>query len=253
MKRKNKSILITGLVIFAIIAIWFLVNNINTNSNDNNINTNVSVYQEDSTLSESSTDIQDEETTTKTETYTDSNPVKIGIYIQKGNTKSLITNEYSCNWDPEEIMGLFYVVPTLDPTLPNSSFSELWKSYINEYPNSNSYRIGYNIKFTLNTGEVIDRTILNPDNAYYMFPKIMVFLYDDVNLIPGKRYYHITNDEMNDKTICSSVKLVGDVETQNIISPIELTAFCFDSKDDFDENTNKYRGNSFYTITINRK
>lgn len=184
--------------------------------------------------------------------YTDTNPVKIGIYIQNGNTKKLITEKYKCSFAPENIMGLFFVVPTNEETLPNTSFDTLWKNYINNYPNSQNYRIGYNISFTLNNGELFDKTILNPDNAYYMFPKVMVFLYDDVNLVPGKKYYHITNDEMYENTICSSIKLVGDVESKNIISDITLTAFCFDSEDDFDEN-NKYRGNSSYTITISRE
>lgn len=184
--------------------------------------------------------------------YVDENPVKIGIYIEKENKKVLIT-EHTCTWSPEIVMGLFYAVPTQEKEIPNYNFDSLWKEYISNYPNSDKYRIGYNIKFTLNTGEVVDRTILNPDDAYYMFPKVMCFLYDDVNLVPGKRYYHITSDVMYDYTICSSVKLVGDVETKNISSDIELTAFCFDSEDDFDPETNKYRGNSYYTITIKKK
>ena len=85
-----------------------------------------------------------------------------------------------------------------------------------------------------------------------MLTKVMVFLYDDVNLVPGKKYYHITQDDMNENTICSSIKLVGDVESKNIISDITLKALCFDSQDDFDENNN-YRGNSYYTITISKK
>lgn len=184
--------------------------------------------------------------------YVDENNVKLGIYVEKGNNKVLIT-DYTCDWSPEIVMGIFYAVPTQEEIISNNNFDNLWKSYINNYTNPENYRIGYNIKFTLASGEIIDRTILNPDDAYYMFPKVMCFLYDDVNLIPGKIYYHITSDVMYDYTICSSVKLVGDVETKNIISDIELTAFCFDSDDDFDPNTNKYRGNSSYTINIKRK
>ena len=57
---------------------------------------------------------------------------------------------------------------------------------------------------------------------------------------------------MNDNTICSSIKLVGDKKTPNISSEIELTAFTYKSNDDFGTN-GKYRGNSKYTVTIYRK
>lgn len=181
--------------------------------------------------------------------YVDENPVKLGIYVQNGYSKDLIT-EYSCSWAPENVFDVFYAVPTQEASISNYSFDTLWKDYINKYPNPENYRIGYNLKFTLASGEVIDSQILNPDDAYYMFPKVMVFLYDDVNLVPGARYYHITQDVMYDYTICSSIKLVGDVESKNIVSDIELTAFCFDTEDDFDPETGKYRGNSSYTITI---
>ena len=251
MKKSKKIIICIAILFISIITVFYLMNTIQF-SNKDILKSDIAIYEENNQKTEIDTKVNEEIIDSKP-TYIDTNPVKIGIYIQNGNIKSLVTDEYYCNWSPEAIMGLFYVIPTTEPNISTTSFSELWKNYINEYPNPDKYRIGYNIKFTLSTGEVIDRTILNPDNAYYMFPKVMVFLYDDVNLVPGKRYYHITNDEMSNTTICSSIKLVGDIETKNIISPIELTAFCFDSTDDFDENTNKYRGNSSYTITINRK
>ena len=147
-------------------------------------------------------------------------------------------------------MGLFYAIPSQEEVIPNSNFDTMWKEYINEYPNASNCKIGYNIYFELEDGEKVNQNILNPDDAYLMFPKVMFFLYDDVNLVPGKPYYHITQDVMYDYTICSSAKLVGDVDTYKITSDIKLTAFCFDSEDDFDPETGAYRGNSSYTITI---
>ncbi|MDD2376733.1 MAG: hypothetical protein PHD15_04965 [Clostridia bacterium] len=188
----------------------------------------------------------------KEEVYVDNNPIKIGLYIKSGNEKKIIT-EYSSVWDAELIMGLFYAIPTNESVVSGKSFEYVWKEYWNKYSNIEKYRIGYNIKFTLNTGEVIDHVILNPDHAYLMFPKLQFYLYDDVNLIPGRAYYHVTQPEMTEKTQCTSVKLVGDKETKNIISPIELTVFTFDGEEDFEPVTGKYRGNSCYTILINRK
>ena len=183
--------------------------------------------------------------------YVDENNVNLGLYVDNGTNLELITDDYYCDWSPENVMGLFYAIPTQDNTLPNTNFDTMWKDYINNYPNANDCRIGYALEFTLNDGNQMYFTILNPDDAYYTFPKVMSFLYDDVNLVPGKAYYHITQDVMYDYTICSSLKLVGDVDTYTIASDIKLTAFCFDSEDDFDDN-GRYRGNSSYTINIKK-
>ena len=183
--------------------------------------------------------------------YVDENNVNLGLYVDNGTNLELITDDYYCDWSPENVMGLFYAIPSQENTLPNTNFDTMWKDYINNYPNANDCRIGYALEFTLNDGNQMYFTILNPDDAYYTFPKVMSFLYDDVNLVPGKAYYHITQDVMYDYTICSSLKLVGDVDTYTIASDIKLTAFCFDSEDDFDDN-GRYRGNSSYTINIKK-
>lgn len=183
--------------------------------------------------------------------YVDENNVKLGLYVDNGTNLELITDDYYCDWSPENVMGLFYAIPSQENTLPNTNFDTMWKYYINNYPNANDCRIGYALEFTLNDGNQMYFKILNPDDAYYTFPKVMSFLYDDVNLVPGKAYYHITQDVMYDYTICSSLKLVGDVDTYTIASDIKLTAFCFDSEDDFDDN-GRYRGNSSYTINIKK-
>lgn len=183
--------------------------------------------------------------------YVDENNVNLGLYVDNGTNLELITDDYYCDWSPENVMGLFYAIPTQENTLPNTNFDTMWKDYINNYPNANDCRIGYALEFTLNDGNQMYFTILNPDDAYYTFPKVMSFLYDDVNLVPGKAYYHITQDVMYDYTICSSLKLVGDVDTYTIASDIKLTAFCFDTEDDFDNN-GRYRGNSSYTINIKK-
>lgn len=240
--KKRKAIIITIIVII-IIFITTLTIIYFKNENDEPKNEIVE-EQVKEIIEENPVEVED--------VYVDNNPIKIGLYTQGNSGKKLVT-EYSCNWNAEVVMGLFYAIPTNDVLVTGKSFEYVWKEYLNKYPNVEKYRIGYNIKFTLNTGEVVDQIILNPDHAYLMFPKVQLYLYDDVNLIEGRRYYHITQGEMTEKTQCTSVKLVGDKETKNITSPIELTAFTFDGKEDFDPVTGKYRGNSYYTILINRK
>lgn len=249
---KKKIILIILIIFFIIFGVFVSIYCIDQNRMKNNEPVFFSTWGKDYTpIEEKTEEIITEQEDVKEPEYVDTNPVKLGIYVESGNTLNLVTDDYLCNWDAENVMGLFYAVPIQEESISSYNFDETWKNYINSYENADSYRIGYSVEFTLNNGETFYQTILNPDDAFYTFPKVMSFLYDDVNLVPGKAYYHITQDVMYDYTICSSIKLVGDVETENITSDIKLTAFCFDSQDDFDENR-RYRGNSFYTITIKK-
>lgn len=248
---KKKTIIILFIIIFIVLGILASVYLIDQNRMKNNEPVLFSTWGKDYTPVEE-TIVEEEPTIEEIEPqYVDENTVKLGIYVDNGYNLELVTQDYYCDWSPENVMGLFYAVPTQEETLPNTDFDTMWKDYINEYPNAQDCRIGYSLEFTLNDGTQMYYKILNPDDAYYTFPKVMSFLYDDVNLVPGKAYYHITQDVMYDYTICSSIKLVGDVDTYTIASDIKLTAFCFDSEDDFDENGH-YRGNSSYTITIKR-
>lgn len=244
MSKKIKIIIIVSIfILLAILGIIFM-KHFKNNKDENSLLNKENLEQKEEEIIEN-----DEE---KVSAYVDDNPITVGLYVKEGNYKKLV-KEYYCGWNPEEVLGIFYTVYTNEEKIPGSNFDVVWKKYLNNYTNIDKYRIGYNIKFTMNTGEIIDQTILNPDHAYLMYPEIQFYLYDDINLVPGKRYYHITSDEMNENTICSSVKLVGDKKTPNITSEIELTTFTYDSDDDFDTDTGKYRGNSYYTVIIKRK
>ena len=183
------------------------------------------------------------------EVYIDDNEMQIGIY--RKSTRNLV-EEYSASWKPEEIIGVFSVFATRENAIRNNDFDVVWKDYWNRYSDNQNHRIGYNMKFTLNTGEIIDEQILNPREAEKMYSELMFFVYDDVNIIPGRVYSHVTKEEMNDNTLLTTVKIVGDIYTKNIISPLELTAFTYNGLDDFDPATGKYRGNSTYSIIINK-
>ena len=245
--KKTIPILIAIVLIISIV--FTLVIQINKKKNENKIETE-----------NSETKIEEivEEPVEEEPKYIDENTVPISLYIEQGNNLVKIT-EYSCDWSPENVLNLFYAVPSTEETISSYNFDTMWKEKIAEYPNGDKCRIGYEVSFdfkeTNNEGEeVINKytyTLRCPDDTYYTFPKVMTYLYDDVNLVPGKAYYHITQDVMYDYTIASSIKLVGDVDSYKIEGPITLKAFCFDTEDDFDEEGH-YRGNSSYTITINK-
>lgn len=188
----------------------------------------------------------------QTKGYVVDDPIQIGLYIEEDGMKKLV-KEHICSFNMEDVMGLFYALPTNEEVVSNESFPTVWNHYWEKYENREDYKVGYQIQFMMNSGEFIEQTILDPDDAYLMFPKVQFYLYDDVNLIPGKRYYHILQHEMNEKTKCSSAKLVGDKLTKNISSPILLTVFFYRTAEDFEPTTGRYRGKSFYTIQLKQE
>ena len=239
MKKKAIPFLI---ILTIIISITYTTILINRNKNvDKNNNENIEIEN---------TEIEIEETIEEPK-YKDENQVPISLYIEQGDQLVKIS-EYSCDWSPENVLNLFYAIPSTEESISAYNFDSMWKEKIAQYPNGDKCRIGYQVSFKYEDGNTYTYNLKCPDDTYFTFPKVMTYLYDDVNLVPGKAYYHITQDVMYDYTIASSIKLVGDVDSDKIEGPITLTAFCFDSEDDFDEEGN-YRGNSKYTITITRK
>ena len=239
MKKKTIPFLIILTIIISVIYTTILINK-NKNVDKNN-NENVEIEN---------TEIEIEETIEEPK-YKDENQVPISLYIEQGDQLVKIS-EYSCDWSPENVLNLFYAIPSTEESISAYNFDSMWKEKIAAYPNGDKCRIGYQVSFKYEDGETYTYNLKCPDDTYFTFPKVMTYLYDDVNLVPGKPYYHITQDVMYDYTIASSIKLVGDVDSNKIEGPITLTAFCFDSEDDFDEKGN-YRGNSKYTITITRE
>ncbi len=180
------------------------------------------------------------------------NTIPIGIYtIQNG--RKVLTREFYCDWSRDSIFALFYAIASNEEELPNTNFENQFKEYWEKNEMASSYKIGYNIKYTLDTGEVIDKRILCPDDTESLFANLQFYLYDDVTYMPGRRYYHMRQYEVTDATIYTSVKIVGYKETKGVNGPIELTVFTYDGDEDFDKETGKYLGNSKFTTKIYRE
>lgn len=180
------------------------------------------------------------------------NTIPIGLYTYQ-NGKKVLTREFYCDWSRDSIFGLFYAVASNEESVPNTDFETLFESYWNKNEGAENYKIGYNIKFSLDTGEVINKRILNPEDTDSLFANIQFYLYDDVTYMPGRRYYHMRQFEMTEETMLTSVKLVGYKETKGVNGPIELTVFTYDGEEDFDPETGEYLGNSKFTTKIFRE
>ena len=207
--------------------------------------------QEKTKPKESITDNKEEQIKEIKPEYIDNNPINIGIYMYYNSyTNRKRLTEYQTTWTLNVDLCSLEIFYTNENEIPGTNIKSLWNDYKNKYENIDNYKIGYNIIFdTKNKGQ-INKNILTPNDTWEIYDYLQIYLYDDIHQEDGAWYSHITNEEYNNNTILSSIKLTGSTLTDEITSDIKLTAFTYD-EDDFDEQNN-YRGKSKDTITIKR-
>lgn len=182
------------------------------------------------------------------EPYVDDNPIILGGYLSNGNNKTLVSS-YDSNLSLYQDIVSFEIYYTKEESLSGSQ-KNLWNTYYQTYENIDNYKIGYYLSFQVGE-ETISKLILKPSDGDGIFDYIQVYLYDDINQ-DGGFYDHVTDEEVTVETIFSSIKLTASTKIDEIVGPIKLVIFTYDSENDFDEN-GMYRGNSSYEININRR
>ena len=180
-----------------------------------------------------------------TETYKDSNNTPIGIYrLENNNLKKLTTITKHLNI--EEDIGIFQVYLSNEDNIQlTTNFGE---SFHNEWLKYQGIKLGFNIKYTLNNNETTSYNILSPDNTFEHWEYLMNYLYDDYANRNKSFYSHIESTDYNNETLFTAIKMQSSGKCSEI-KTIELTAFTYDSEDDFLDN--EYRGNSKATLIIN--
>ena len=193
---------------------------------------------------------QIEEVDEKEEVYLDDNPIKIALY-RGNNGEYKRVDTFKSKLKEITDIGVFSIILSNDEEIHDGvSIKNLYKTISSSIENFNHYKTGFNIKFTLKDGTIINENIYKPlsyDN-YTFSPYLYVWIYDDVNTTGW--HSHIEEEDFNENTIMSSIKLMWANEASQIDSNIELTVFTYD-EDDFDENNN-YRGISKFTTIIER-
>ena len=209
--------------------------------------------KKENTLLKNSSVSNDESTNTeKKDEYIDNNPIKLGIYMYYNSyTNRKKINEYSTNWSLNVDLCSLEIFYTNEDSIPSNNIKNLWMTYKDKYNNIDDYKIGYNLEFDTKNEGHINKNILNPSDAWDVYNYLQVYLYDDVHQSDGAWYSHVTEEEYNDSSILTSIKLTGSTIVDEITSDITLTAFTYD-KDDFDEKGN-YRGISKEKIIIKRQ
>lgn len=184
----------------------------------------------------------------KKEEYVDNNPIKLGFYELNSNSSTLkLLTSYESKWQQYKDMAWFGVYPTNESTITNGRTKEIWKKYWADYENQN-YKFGVELSYSLDDGQDIRKTLLKySDNDDY----VKLYFYDGYNATTSW-YTHLEDDDFTDRTVFTSIKVFGDYYIDKLVSPVILKVFTYDGLDDFDEN-GYYRGNSYATITINKK
>lgn len=181
------------------------------------------------------------------EYYKDLNNTPISFYTVNGNHLDKLT-KINKNLISMEDIDIFQIYPSnLDTVNLSSSFgNSFYNEWIN-YNTNNNLKIGFNIKFST-SDEDFSYNILNPSNCMEKWEYLLSYLYDDY-ANRGKNFYsHIEENEYNENTLFTSIKLQSGGECFKIKDKLLLTVFTYDSDDDFIDG--EYRGNSSSTLTI---
>lgn len=183
--------------------------------------------------------------------YVDHNPIVLGLFDDSTRTK---LETYAGPFVKNVDIGVFSVFYTQEAKASSGYFQNVFPKYQKNYEGVDNAKIGYAISFKLTSGETLSKQILGPsDDPDFMWDYVRVYLYDDVHQPIGHWYRHLLESEVNDTTLMTSIKLTGNGKTDLIDGPIALTAFTYDSPDDFDPVTGLYRGISRVTLMISKK
>ncbi len=193
--------------------------------------------------------IEKEEEIKKEPEYIDDNPIKLGLYknYRNGSNRKLIT-EYSAPWKYHTDISSFEVYYTEDSEISSGNQIKTFDLYKNNYENIDNYKIGYILNFKVNDKN-INKTIIRPKDTEEFYDYLEIYLYDDYHRTGGW-YSHTTDEEFNDNTLLTSIKLTAGKKVEEIASDISVTAFTYDN-DDFDEEGN-YKGISKYQIIVKK-
>lgn len=183
------------------------------------------------------------------EIYVDNNEVKLSLFLYNGTyrNKERLEDTYYTNFINGQDIGSFEVFLTDSKTVDGTSFKNTWNNYYNQYENISGHKIGFNIKFVLKDGTNYNANYFEPD-TYKFGEYFYTYLYDDINQKDGAYYSHL--EQIEENTLLTSIKIYA-VDGIDKVDSFILSAFTYDSEDDFDEEGN-YRGNSIYVIRIKR-
>ena len=182
-----------------------------------------------------------------------SRPDVISFYHPKDKNYSpriRMGETYTGPWKKGKDIGSFEAIPSEEEVLDGSFFGDIFGAAWTAFPDANSCKIGYTLRYTLDDGSEIRYTMLSPKHIEHT-EYIECWLYDDYHRKPHKFYSHLKPNTMKRETLITSIKLTAGKQISHV-TDIWLTAFICASLDDFDADRN-YIGPTSCTIHILKK
>lgn len=176
------------------------------------------------------------------------------------------TNHISRNWTDEEDLESFGAYCSEENSFPFDTETQAHKDTWNRVKTDTEYKIGYELEFDVN-GDHKVITIRKPgdietnkdlyngdypeDGDYSGITGYMgVWVYDDLHQ-DGEFYIHITQAEVTDETLLTSIKLRPTPQS-DAVENLKLRAFSYSSEDEFDADGH-YIGQYADEVTIDRE
>lgn len=182
-----------------------------------------------------------------------SRPDVISFYHPKDKNYSpriRMGETYTGPWKKGKDIGSFEAIPSDEEILDGSFFGDIFGAVWTAFPDANSCKIGYTLRYNLDDGSEIRYTMLSPKHIEHT-EYIECWLYDDYHREPHKFYSHLKPGTMKKETLITSIKLTAGKQISHV-TDIWLTAFICASLDDFDADRN-YIGPTSCTIHILKK
>lgn len=182
-----------------------------------------------------------------------SGPTVVGIYVS-GSGGRVLLEEYVCSWVRGTDIALFNTFASNEPLLKYAAYRVMLVDCWFGFPDAKDYKIGYQLKYTLVSGEEITVTITSPEDITHT-EYLEVYMYDSVLQAEGGGWYsHLLEKDMSDETLLYSFKLTPGVKIAEV-KDIRLKSFVYKYQDDsdFDPDTGEYIGTISYEIDIKRK
>lgn len=182
-----------------------------------------------------------------------SRPDVISFYHPKDKNYSprvRFGDSYTGPWKKGKDIGSFEAIPSDAEVLDGEFFGDIFGAAWTAFPDADSCKIGYTLRYTLDDGSEIKYTMLSPKHIEHT-EYIECWLYDDYHREPHKFYSHLKPGSMKKENLITSIKLTAGKQISHV-TDIWLTAFICASLDDFDAERN-YIGDTSCTIHILKK
>ncbi|MCQ2456270.1 MAG: hypothetical protein MJ096_02840 [Clostridia bacterium] len=155
-----------------------------------------------------------------------SEPGTVGFYNDEYGTGVYErVDTYTAPWIAGTDIVVFGVIPSTAPTLETYSYKQLWQDEAVKVKEDGLVKMHFTLRYTLVSGEEVVCPIGGPADAEALNDgHLEIYLYDDVHQPDGAWYSHVTEYDLNDETVFSSIKVTAG-EMIDEVTSIELDVY----------------------------